>query len=100
VVRSGKFHGAKLRGGMGGDQDEEFMGFIRRVKASSLANVTEMSGAAGCAVAGRRTKRTCYFLRTVSEWPLEVEKEGARDGGLCGEEDGETEVEGRADCLY
>jgi len=86
---------------MGGDQDEECVGFIRRVKASSLVNVTEMSGAAGCAVSGRRTKqRTCYFPRTVSEWPLEVEREGARDGGLCGEEDGATEVEGRADCLY
>ena len=85
---------------MGGDQDVEFAGFIRRVKASSLTNVTEMSGSAGCAVVGRPTRRTCYSLRTVSERPLEVEREGASDRGLCGEEDGETELEGRADWLY
>jgi len=85
---------------MGGDQDVEFAGFIRRVKASSLTSVTEMSGAARCAVVGRPTKRTCYFPRRVSEWPLEVEREGASDRGLCGEEDGETELEGRVDSLY
>ena len=32
---------------MGGDQDVGFAGFIRRVKASSLTDVTEMSGALG-----------------------------------------------------
>lgn len=46
-MRSGRFHGDKLRGGMGGDQDLEFAGLIRRVKVSSLTNVTEMSGATG-----------------------------------------------------
>ena len=55
-------------------------------------------GAAG--TVERRTKRACYFLRTVSERPLEVEREGEGGGGLCGEGDGETEVEGRVDCLY
>ena len=100
VVRSGKFHGARFRGGMGGDQDVEFAGLIRHEKVSSLGNVTEMSGGARCAVAERPTKRACYFLRRVSEQPLEVEREGASCGGLRREGDGATELEGRADCLY
>ena len=29
-----------------------------------------------------------------------MEGEGASDGKVCGEEDGETEVKGRVDCLY
>ena len=36
TVRSGRFHGAKLRGGIIGDQDVVVVGVIRRVKPSSL----------------------------------------------------------------
>lgn len=56
VVRSGKFHGAKFRGGTGGDQDVEFVGLIRRVKASSLTNVRDMSGVTERTAVERRTK--------------------------------------------
>lgn len=63
LVRSGRFHGDRLRGGIGGDQDEEFVGLIRRVKLSSLGSTTELSGATGRAVVGRRTRCVCYRPR-------------------------------------
>jgi len=85
---------------MGGDQDVEFVGLSRRVKVSSLVNVTEMSGATGCAVVEKPTKCAYCSPRRVSVQPLEVEREDASDGGLCGEEDGATELKGRADCFY
>ena len=84
---------------MGGDQDDEPAGLIRCVKASSLVDMTEMSGAVG-AVVERRTKRAYCFPRKVSERPLEVEVEDTGDGGVCGEEDGATELEGeRTVCI-
>jgi len=62
-VRSGKFHGDRLSGGMGGDQDLGFAGLIRRVKLSSLTDVTEMSGIAG----ERASKDLPSELTTFSE---------------------------------
>ena len=48
MVRSGRFHGARLRGGIIGDQEVVFVGLIRRVKLSSLADESEgVSGMAG-----------------------------------------------------
>ena len=78
VVRSGKFHGARFRGGIGGDQDEVFAGLIRCAKVSSLVNVTEVSGACG-AYSGRTTHQMSLLLSPKSFGAVI-----AGSGGGCG----------------
>ena len=65
MVRPGKSHGARFRGGFGGDQDEVFAGLIRCVKVSSLVNAREVSGACGMR-SGRTTHQMSLLLSPKS----------------------------------
>ena len=99
---SGRFHGARLRGGIIGDQEVVFAGLIRRVKLSSLGNVTGMS----LFVAGWCGERSYQMSLLLSPKSLGTAigdggKRGCRrEGEVCGEKDGARELEGKADCLY
>ena len=51
---------------------------------------------------GRKTHQVNLLLspKSFGAAIVDREREGASDGGFCEEEDGATELEGRADCLY
>ena len=102
-MRSGRFHGARLRGGIIGDQEVVFEGLISRVKLSSLTDVAEMSGFTRWSE--RPETHQMSLLLSPKSFGAAIGVGGGKKGCklrkyLWGEKDGATGLEGRADCLY